>query len=128
MKLIPNSDKQSDWISVDERLPDKYENVLVFCDGVIRIDFICSSGVFYDMEHIKATHWMPLPDPPAVMKKEDVIAFREIKKEKENDQGEWKKSIDEFSDMVVIRCSICSHTGQTYFKYCPNCGAKMKGE
>lgn len=56
--------KQSAWISVDERLPPKYETVLVFCDGDMKTDFICSWGVFYELDNIKATHWMPLPEAP----------------------------------------------------------------
>jgi hypothetical protein len=52
------------WISVDERLPQKHDEVLVFCDGARQLDFICSSGRWYDHDHKKVTHWMPLPEPP----------------------------------------------------------------
>ncbi len=57
---------RDEWISVDERLPEKHKNVLTFADGVIRTDFICSSGVWYDhaYNYGKVTHWMPLPEAP----------------------------------------------------------------
>lgn len=35
-----------DWISIEDRLPDKYEN-----------------NNEYDITNI-VTHWMPLPEPP----------------------------------------------------------------
>lgn len=53
-----------EWISVEERLPYAGEDVLVFCDGLIRIDFIGSSGVWYEHAPKQVTHWMPLPEAP----------------------------------------------------------------
>ncbi len=67
----------SEWISVDERLPDNYEWVLLFFSeahsdpyveiGLFnngKISYPSSNGVTY--EHTKLiTHWMPLPEPPA---------------------------------------------------------------
>ena len=36
-------------------------------------------------------------------------------------EGEW---LDGFSRQT---CSICKYRGYKAYKYCPNCGAKMKG-
>lgn len=56
--------KQSEWISVEERLPPKFENVFVCCNGVLGIDFIGSTGQWYESFPIAVTHWMPLPEAP----------------------------------------------------------------
>ena len=53
--------ERNKWISVEERLPPKYTDVLVY-NGSIHQDFICSTGNFYDFYNV--THWMPLPEPP----------------------------------------------------------------
>lgn len=65
--------KQIGWISVDERLPDHCEKILV-CDTSQNI----STGVYYVYStgggdfctpiRIKEqiTHWMPLPEPPVM--------------------------------------------------------------
>lgn len=57
--------KQSEWISVEDRLPKQWETVLVFCDGIRSTDFISSTGRWYEhIDHDSVTHWMPLPNPP----------------------------------------------------------------
>lgn len=43
-------------------------------------------------------------------------------------KGEWKTHYDGFHDMVEIICSNCLHTGAKHFKFCPNCGAKMRSD
>ena len=65
------------WISVDERLPKPWEDVLIYPRPT---DYCCEGQVdhkgqwsyseyemnFGDVKHkIKPTHWMPLPPPPA---------------------------------------------------------------
>lgn len=50
--------KQSEWISVDERLPDE----AYFGNGLFRWSD--------NEEFVPVTHWMPLPQPPK-MRKED---------------------------------------------------------
>ena len=56
------------WISVKDRLPEMYKNVLVIrTDGKIRFDAIGSLNVWYEeVWHTgnPVTHWMPLPQPP----------------------------------------------------------------
>ena len=53
------------WISVDEKLPDEYTNVLVVADGKV---LFCQMWVYGNGEkHFTlsgVTHWMPLPKPP----------------------------------------------------------------
>ena len=57
--------KNSDWISVDERLPKQWEMVLVCCDDIISTDFIASTGRWFEhIDHTSVTHWMPLPEAP----------------------------------------------------------------
>jgi hypothetical protein len=57
-----------EWISVKDRLPEKWQNVLaVRSDGKMRFDFICSTGCWCeDVNYVgySVTHWMPLPQPP----------------------------------------------------------------
>ena len=57
--------RKQKWISVDERLPERYETVLVFNYGMISVDFIATNGRWYEhIGHDGITHWMPLPEPP----------------------------------------------------------------
>lgn len=55
---------------------------------------------------------------------ESIIA-QGITVEKERPTGEWVK---EFADLYY--CSRCRSEpfGDNHYHYCPNCGAKMKGE
>ena len=59
--------KKMEWISVEERLPDGWEPVLVFrgqCKAV-EIDFY--RPVRYQWHNFAdVTHWMPMPEPPEV--------------------------------------------------------------
>ena len=56
--------RKQEWISVEDRLPDKYNSVLIFCEGEVRIDYIDSYGSWHDNFQYRVTHWMPLPEPP----------------------------------------------------------------
>lgn len=77
--------KQSEWISIDDRLPEENGQYLCFRDGYIDVcgfalnlkkideyDFYCAdySGWYsYDRDLdcynvIKVTHWMPIPEAP----------------------------------------------------------------
>ena len=54
-----------EWVSVDDRLPNPFESVLVFRDGKISIDYNEENGWFaYDLNGKRVTHWMPMPHPP----------------------------------------------------------------
>lgn len=63
---MAEASKMSEWISVDDRLPEKGKTVLcVFDDGYIAtasIEFDGEWGLWVNSGAI--THWMPLPEPP----------------------------------------------------------------
>jgi len=63
----------SKWVSVDERLPDEGENVIVF-DGK-RQTVICNASLNEDKyfesawgNFFNVTHWQPLPNPPKTIR------------------------------------------------------------
>ena len=63
--LISNGVTVQEWISVDDRLPNPFESVIVFRDGKISIDYNEGNGWFaYDFNGKRVTHWMPLPLAP----------------------------------------------------------------
>ena len=63
--LIDNGVTVQEWISVNDRLPNPFEIVLVFRDGKISIDYNEGNGWFaYDFNGKRVTHWMPLPPAP----------------------------------------------------------------
>jgi hypothetical protein len=57
--------KQTDWISVEDRLPEAHDDILVYTyDGdIYPITAICRDITWIGISG--ATHWQPLPQPPA---------------------------------------------------------------
>ncbi len=59
-----------EWISVKDKLPEPYVDVLVRRSIGMSVEYIGSGGVWRDghVYHDKhpVTHWMPLPEPPEV--------------------------------------------------------------
>ena len=56
---------RAEWISVDERLPERNGRYLTHCkiegQSLVCILYYCNVGGFNEGT---ATHWMPLPEPP----------------------------------------------------------------
>ena len=54
------------WVRVDHTPPKKYEDVIVYYkNGTISIDWIGENNRFnFEYLYGRATHWMPLPEPP----------------------------------------------------------------
>lgn len=69
-----------EWISVNDRMPEPYREVLVEVDGHRRpnwrnnynlVAYIADSGQWWEERHnieeiIGVTHWIELPEPPEV--------------------------------------------------------------
>lgn len=60
-----------DWISVEDRLPEYAEDVLVYFSGggivpprVAKTCRLYNMGFLLESVYGPVTHWMPLPDPP----------------------------------------------------------------
>lgn len=60
--------KQSEWVSVDERLPEESDCYLVNIINHFGLDFVIftyyTKGYGWGVPDV--THWMPLPAPPTV--------------------------------------------------------------
>ena len=59
----------SDWISVEDRLPDgKGKDYLVFDGNAVSFDYFNASteefAFHFAFHSDEVTHWMPLPAPP----------------------------------------------------------------
>ncbi len=64
-KTLEDYFKQSEWISVDERLPKDCVRVLVYGETDIFIATRLNGGWFAPVHcDGEITHWMPLPEPP----------------------------------------------------------------
>lgn len=55
--------KQSEWISVKDRLPEQFGKYLVGCKGIDIAQIRLYEGTWDSLAEV--THWMPLPTPPA---------------------------------------------------------------
>jgi hypothetical protein len=76
MEMIRNAPVQilpcepvQEWISVKDRLPEKFVDVLSYCDhnASFQIDCVDEKGKWYSeykYSGYTVTHWMPLPQPP----------------------------------------------------------------
>ena len=71
--------------------------------------------------------WQQLKLPMDICEKVD--SFVREQGYRKQSEGEWDKRTFIFldSEKVGFRCSGCNTTWDTPTKFCPNCGAKMKG-
>ena len=54
-----------EWISVKDRLPEQYTDVVVLYDfGRVGVNWTNKENEFIEHPNCKVTHWMPLPEPP----------------------------------------------------------------
>ena len=61
----------SNWISVDDRLPDELQHVLIddfngVGHTIYRVKAFKKANVVWEQTNV--THWMPLPEPPELIK------------------------------------------------------------
>ena len=70
--LLANGVTVQEWISVDDRLPEPWKQVLIysrndFCESALNIGVPGKWRVTWNHEMLEAdsvTHWIPLPQPP----------------------------------------------------------------
>ena len=59
--MIANGVTVQEWISVDDRLPDVGNIVLIYSET----DGVCLDSYSDDtFDYFDVTHWMPMPQPP----------------------------------------------------------------
>ena len=56
--------RKQEWISVDERLPEKLQRVLINYNGNVCISWLNANSTWFECWNNQVTHWMPLPEPP----------------------------------------------------------------
>ena len=56
--------KQSEWISVDDRLPDPFHTVLVYDTHTECVRISLYKGTDEVWRNGRISHWMPFPEPP----------------------------------------------------------------
>ena len=55
----------NEWVSVKERLPCPWEEILIFLEPYVDIGYLLETGDFNSIRGFNnITHWMPLPAPP----------------------------------------------------------------
>lgn len=65
--LIANGVTVQEWISVKDRLPEPFVDVIAFFGGQeMNVDCVDNEGRWYSsyMDRDDPTHWMPLPEKP----------------------------------------------------------------
>lgn len=66
-QIAPTLNPPNEWVSVEERLPEEKQRVIVRCERVgTSVGWILWGNWMTDIGPGagKVTHWMPLPEPP----------------------------------------------------------------
>lgn len=67
-----------EWISVNDKMPEKYEEVIIYSDsGVVKSAIYMNDNKWNTYLQVK--YWMPMPKPPKI---EDEIAEEQPIKKK----------------------------------------------
>ena len=80
-------------------------------------------GEYAIMNIINKAPTVPLPDFKEGYKQ----AIIDGKTNFSRPQGEWLFDKENSFTMDMFKCSICGYFGHTHFKFCPDCGADMRG-
>lgn len=63
--LAKDTNAPSKWVSVEERLPEKYDSVITASkNGDVRWNYLINEKYRTWSHGYHITHWMPLPVPP----------------------------------------------------------------
>ena len=67
-ELRSEVEKMDEWIPVTEKLPEQFEDVLVYWDKWMCVDNLWNRHTYKNgfSRHMDVTHWMPLPNPPTI--------------------------------------------------------------
>lgn len=58
-------DAETKWTPVTEQLPERGQEVICYCGGVLKPTVY--THYFWDKDYdnwVRVTHWMPIPNPP----------------------------------------------------------------
>ena len=67
LRSMPTLTTQNEWVSVEERLPEEKQRVIVRCERIgTSVGWILWGNWMTDIgpDAGNVTHWMPLPAPP----------------------------------------------------------------
>lgn len=70
---------------------------------------------------------LDLIDNAPTVPNEYMRGYEAAEREYKRPQGEWLFDKENSFTIDMYRCSICGYFGHTHFKFCPNCGADMRG-
>ena len=61
----PTLTPPNEWVSIKERLPGAWKEVLIFSEPYVDVGYLLETGDFYSIRGFNnITHWMPLPAAP----------------------------------------------------------------